>query len=185
MTVALAFAGMLKATGVDSQVYAPSLSSHWPSCMQEAAMWPILFLPPLERGEWHVPSRHVAEAYALAANVPAIRAVFEAVGVPQEWLKDIKVGPTSAFTGPPSLRTPFSVFGQPPLSFLSRPYHGWRHDGAPPPHLGRTRQRTRSPRRQSSLASARTGATGMPSRLGRLGPGEVRGCGARRQYGGD
>jgi hypothetical protein len=107
---------MLNAMGLDCQLYAPSLSSHWPSCMQEAAMWPILDMPPSERGEWHVQSRHIAEAYALAASVPAIRHVFEAAGV-KHW--GIKVGPASAFAGPtakpnPWLEQRMSALRQPP-----------------------------------------------------------------------
>lgn len=140
-------------------------------------MWPILNLPPCERGEWHVPSRHVAEAYAFAASVPAVRSVFEAAGV-QHW--GIKVGPASAFTGPlrpgepgVSHDCPVSL---PRIRLEKRPYYGSPHDGAPSiisqqPGAGhdqgsgdaeRRRQRTRSPR-CGGAAEAREAAIGGES----------------------
>jgi hypothetical protein len=130
VTMALSLAGMLNAIGVDSQVYAPSLSNHWPSCMQEAATWPILELPRLEQGVWHLPRKHVLQAYALAANVPAICRVFKAAGLPQQRLQGMEVGPESAVE-------PFNVFGQPRLSR--------RLDGPPSAVEPVRRQRSRSP----------------------------------------
>jgi hypothetical protein len=151
--MALTFAGMLNAIGVDSQVYAPSLSSHWPSCMQEAVMWPTLDLPPFQRGEWHVPSRHVAEAYALAAKVEAIRDVFDGVlnGEATNALAAMAVGPESAFSGPLQLGR------QPVEPLLSR---------QPTPQ----RTRSRSPRRGGSWASPTShggGVQGFPELLPR------------------
>ncbi len=164
VAVALAFAGMLNSIGVDGQVYAPSLSSHWPSCMKEAAMWPVSNLPPFERGEWHLPSRHVAEAYAVATNVPAIRDVFEAAGVPLERLQGSRVGSTSAFTGPLPLGSPAisastfikdfnvlrfcygSVYDCRRRTLAPRLHCGQRCDGGPPPLVSR-----RSPPRTRSL----------------------------------
>ena len=166
MTVALVFAGMLNSFGVDSQVYAPSLSSHWPSCMEEAATSPVRHLSQFAHGEWHVPSKHVAEASALAATVPAIRDVFEDAGARLEWMHGVieaAARPTSPFPGP--------------LCEL------WARSWDAELLTTRPRQRSRSPRRGSVEEPA---ACGNPQ-LGRQ-PGGMERAGeeenAKRQPGG-
>lgn len=77
-------------------------------------MWPRLDSLH-ERGEYHTPSRHVLEAFALAAAVLPIRTVFSNAGVPRERLQGINIAPESAFTGPPLLGNPTATFSGPLL----------------------------------------------------------------------